>query len=131
MTFTVQVYRTQLQNVQVETNRLRYTIHQKDDDIRRVLQDLKDQRTANEGLARRLQSKEDEIDRLRKQLLDTPVAMTPTPLPPLPQNNEEVYKICTRMLVWSCSKCNLLNMLSLYCQQFALLSYVYLLHSKV
>ena len=84
------MFRTQLQNVQVETNRLRYTVQQKDDDIRHVLQDLKDQRLANDRLSLQIKSKEDEIDRLRKQLLDTPnVVMAASP-PPAPQNTQEV-----------------------------------------
>ena len=67
----MQVLQTQVHNVQLELNRLRYINNQKDDEIRKILSDLEEQRSINNRQSSQLKSKEDEVDRLRKELLRT------------------------------------------------------------
>ncbi len=66
----------------MEANKLRFTIDQRDNEIRKMLQDLKDHQSSNSRLSQQLKLKDEAIDQLRRQLLDTSNYALPPSSPP-------------------------------------------------
>ena len=84
-----EVIRTQVQGVQIENNKLRQRIQEKDVEIRKMVEELQATRANNNRLSYQMRLKEDEVEGLTMQLKNTSILS----LPHSPLSQHEVYPI--------------------------------------